>query len=257
MMRVSRSFAPLARRLSVYGVGFATLLASSAGLASLSYPTVLLQNLNLPAARPCVLCHTTETGGAGTVTRPFGITMMRTLGLVGNNDAALIAAIRANIYDTDQDGVADIQELQDGSDPNVKDRMVEPPPPPPGDTGGGSGGAGGDTGATGGDSGTVGGETSASAGSAGEAPEDPPQSIGKGGDTGATPSPPPTLPPPPPPPPGGANLPMRETGCALSSRESYSSPSEDGLLALFLLLAARHFRRHWQKARSGARFGAG
>jgi hypothetical protein len=183
--------------------------------------------------------------------------MMRTLGLVGNNDAALIAAIRANIYDTDQDGVADIQELQDGSDPNVKDRMVEPPPPP-GDTGGGSGGAGGDTGATGGDSGTVGGETSASAGSAGEAPEDPPQSnIGKGGDTGATPSPPPTLPPPPPPPPGGANLPMRETGCALSSRESYSSPSEDGLLALFLLLAARHFRRHWQKARSGARFGAG
>ena len=72
----------------------------------------------LPA---CTLCHETESGGFGTVTTPFGKSMMAR-GLVAQNLASLdtaLDALAAEHTDSDGDGVPDIGELQAGSDPNV------------------------------------------------------------------------------------------------------------------------------------------
>ncbi|PZR07528.1 MAG: hypothetical protein DI536_27020 [Archangium gephyra] len=70
------------------------------------------------AAPACALCHAGGVTGRGTVTTPFGAAM-RQRGLLANDDASFDTAWSAMTgVDSDLDGVADVQELAAGTDPN-------------------------------------------------------------------------------------------------------------------------------------------
>jgi hypothetical protein len=89
--------------------------------ASEVFPPAIREHLGLEADPACTVCHATDEGEDDTVVRPFGTTMMR-LGVHGDSDTrALIAALdvaESNRLDSDFDGVSDVQELRDGTDPN-------------------------------------------------------------------------------------------------------------------------------------------
>jgi hypothetical protein len=231
--------------------GLVVMLSSGTGAASVLYPTALHDLLDLDAVPNCVLCHTTEAGGAGTAVKPFAVTL-KTLGIEGaSNEASLKSAIKKNIYDTDRDGVADVQELKDGSDPNVEDRVVEPPPSTGGTNGTGSGGSSGDPGSPSG--GTSGEGSNPDPSDAGSGCGDPQHNEGGAGKSSQEPDPPPSLPPPPPPPPGGGQeIPLRETGCAISAPRLHSALAPALLLGAACALAGRRRRRRsaWPVLRS-------
>jgi hypothetical protein len=70
----------------------------------------------------CTVCHLTLIGGRDTVTRPFGMTVMKKYGVTLLNVQGLrnaLTQMAANKDDSDQDGVDDITELKAGTDPNV------------------------------------------------------------------------------------------------------------------------------------------
>lgn len=85
----------------------------------------------------CEACHNTVSGGAGTVKKPFGITLMG-FGLVGDNTDSLYQAVTTldtSNADSDGDSIADFDELSPDGDPN--DPTVFPPgatPLPPAPT---------------------------------------------------------------------------------------------------------------------------
>ena len=112
------------------GLGAAALTLSSAvGLASPDYPAALSDLLELDRTPACTLCHSDDIGGENTVTTRFGKTLLA-LGAEGKSQNSLRSAVtdsESENYDSDSDGVGDVQELLDGSDPNRIDR--EPPEP--------------------------------------------------------------------------------------------------------------------------------
>jgi len=97
-----------------------SLFAASA-LASGTYPSALESELGMPCQPTCTVCHETNGGGGGTVTRDFGAAMMAR-GLTGGSQTALLTtaldAMAADNVDSDVDGTTDIDELVEGSDPN-------------------------------------------------------------------------------------------------------------------------------------------
>ena len=105
--------------LGALGVLLVVSYARAAG-ASSSYPAYLKDQLRLPATPDCTLCHRDDNGGTGTVVTPFGQSMMG-FGLRGSDTASLSAALAADDtrdWDSDGDGVPDIEELKEGKDPN-------------------------------------------------------------------------------------------------------------------------------------------
>lgn len=119
-------------------------LAAAPAFASSTFPAAIRAHLSLPAPIPqdCALCHVNGITGAGTVNTLFG-KAVRARGAVANNETALNTAIdrmATDAVDSDGDGVTDIQELRNGTDPNVADRD--------GGTGGGAGGGAGGGGGT-------------------------------------------------------------------------------------------------------------
>ena len=98
-----------------------SVLAGGLAHGSPTYPAEIRAHLSLSYTPPCTLCHQTESGGFGTVTTPFGKSMMAR-GLVAQNLASLdtaLDALAAEHTDSDHDGVSDIDELKAGTDPNV------------------------------------------------------------------------------------------------------------------------------------------
>ncbi len=84
------------------------------------YPELIRQQLGLGHTPACQLCHNTSNGGFGTVTTPFGRTMMG-LGLTAVSPTSLQMALdqaKAQRVDSDNDGDADIDEIVAGADPN-------------------------------------------------------------------------------------------------------------------------------------------
>jgi hypothetical protein len=98
---------------------FSLILASA--WASGTYPSALESDLGMPCAPTCTVCHETNGGGGGTVTRDFGLAMMAR-DLTGGSQTALLTtaldAMAADTVDSDADGTTDIDELVEGSDPN-------------------------------------------------------------------------------------------------------------------------------------------
>jgi hypothetical protein len=114
------------------------LLASTA-FASADYPGEIQTKYGLGSLPPqlCTLCHPGATG-TGTAISPFARALMMR-GLTSGNAMSLSMALdqmEADMVDSDNDGVIDVQELRNGTDPNRADATV---------TDGGTGGGGGST----------------------------------------------------------------------------------------------------------------
>lgn len=96
------------------------LLWSGMAHASSNYPETI-QAVTGAAAKPeCTLCHTTDSGGAGTVTRPFGKLMMNKYKLTSGNPDYLkrvLSGLQAEGVDSNGNGVIDFDELAQGKDP--------------------------------------------------------------------------------------------------------------------------------------------
>ncbi|MDP2311016.1 MAG: thrombospondin type 3 repeat-containing protein [Pseudomonadota bacterium] len=98
---------------------FSLLIASAS--ASSSYPAALEDELGMPCAPTCTVCHETNAGGPGTVLKDFGLALMAR-DLTGGADIpslqAALAAMEADAVDSDGDGMSDLDELAAGADPN-------------------------------------------------------------------------------------------------------------------------------------------
>lgn len=102
------------------------LILATLAHASSSYPGVVAEELSVDTPA-CTLCHE-GAPTIGTVTTPFGAALMD-LGLTAQDDATLaevLAELEAEGTDSDGDGVGDIQELLDGSDPNSSGATITP-----------------------------------------------------------------------------------------------------------------------------------
>jgi thrombospondin type 3 repeat protein len=107
-----------------------TVLAAALAHASSIFPPEVRTHLALSYTPACTLCHNTPSGGFGTVTTPFGKSMIAR-GLVAQNLQSLdtaLDALAAEKKDSDGDGVPDIDELKAGTDPNVAGGGTYPPP---------------------------------------------------------------------------------------------------------------------------------
>lgn len=101
-------------------LALAVLAAPIAARATPDFPEAIARDLQLSAPPPCTICHATEAGGSGTVTKPFGKYLV-SRGLVPfdeNSLAGALAAAAGEQHDTDGDGVSDIDALRRGLDPN-------------------------------------------------------------------------------------------------------------------------------------------
>lgn len=120
-------------------------VAAAPAWATATFPTAIKTKLGLAAEPPqsCGVCHRNNQLGSGTVTTPFGASM-RTAGLSPNNETSLNTALdtlETNMTDSDMDGVPDVTELRNATDPNKADAVTD------GGVGGGAGGgSGGGTG---------------------------------------------------------------------------------------------------------------
>jgi len=89
-------------------------------LATPDFPAAIQRELDLPAAPRCTICHTTDAGGAGTVTQPFGV-YLRSRGLRPFDEASLHGALLAAAgerHSSSGTGLTDIDALKAGQDPN-------------------------------------------------------------------------------------------------------------------------------------------
>ena len=110
------------KSLSVFALLLAS--ASTSALASSNYPGEMSSHLGGDTPVPsCTVCHASNAGGFGTVTKSHGISLMDA-GLVAGDVRSLTAAIDALASDgpdSDGGGTGDIDELLAGTDPNVAD----------------------------------------------------------------------------------------------------------------------------------------
>ncbi len=94
------------------------------------FPGEIYNHLGLDVAPQCTICHRDNLGGLKTVEKPFGLELM-SRGLTGDSSLGeldtLLDEVEADEVDSDGDGVGDIQELKDGTDPNVAGSTLEPP----------------------------------------------------------------------------------------------------------------------------------
>ncbi|HET9156121.1 MAG TPA: hypothetical protein VFN91_05600 [Myxococcaceae bacterium] len=96
------------------------LVAPTAAWATPDFPAAIARDLQLSAPPACTICHATDAGGSGTVTKPFGKYLV-SRGLVPfdeNSLAGALAAAAGENHDSNGDGISDIQALKMGLDPN-------------------------------------------------------------------------------------------------------------------------------------------
>jgi hypothetical protein len=106
----------------VWFVASALVLVASRAHATAEFPAKIVTDLNVTCPNPiwdnngCTICHTSNNGGLGTATMPFGA-YMKSHGLTAFNDGKLqtiLAQLQAespHTTDTNCDGKPDIDQL--------------------------------------------------------------------------------------------------------------------------------------------------
>lgn len=142
-------------KLAVTGVlAVAFLVTPQTASASEEFLPLLEQRWGLKrlpvAGKGCKLCHTSDSGGRGTATQPFGSTLFKKAGVKGADTASLLRGLQyviTNRTNSDGDPVLDYDEIvRDFTNPNDAGSYKVPPVP---DAGSGEGGASGAAGAGG------------------------------------------------------------------------------------------------------------
>jgi MYXO-CTERM domain-containing protein len=110
------------RRTLLSALAFAAcLFASGRARATAEFPQQIVNDLGITCSNPiwdgsgCLLCHTSNGGGLGTATKPFGVWTKQN-GLTPFNDAQLATLLQqlqsaSPPVDTNCDGTADIDQL--------------------------------------------------------------------------------------------------------------------------------------------------
>lgn len=90
-------------------------------LAVPRFPGVIANSLGLDYEPPCSVCHLINKTGAPTVTTPFGYAL-KARGFTEGDDtlSTALGRLAADHTDSDGDGVDDVTELKDHTDPNSK-----------------------------------------------------------------------------------------------------------------------------------------
>lgn len=110
------------------GICLGLLLSTSTALALPTFPGVVQQELGLQAAPPCTTCHMNPAGG-GPADTEFAV-YLKSRGLDISRPDSLRTALQAaeaERSDSNQNGVADVDELRMGNDPSVADSEGIPP----------------------------------------------------------------------------------------------------------------------------------
>lgn len=106
-----------------------TVLTPELAMATAASPPKIKEILSLAEAPDCSLCHQGGKTGSSTVTTPF-VQSLKSRGFSpktsSNSLATAIAALDAEKTDSDGDGMPDIQELEEGRDPNTPEGGAGP-----------------------------------------------------------------------------------------------------------------------------------
>jgi hypothetical protein len=93
--------------------------------ASPAFPDEIARVLDTPCVPECVLCHTTNLGGYGTALTAFAAAMVSTppkgeklLAKHTETVALALADLDTMKIDSDKDGISDVDELEQGTNPN-------------------------------------------------------------------------------------------------------------------------------------------
>ena len=151
---------PLVRTVSAWLCAAAVSSMAQRADAYLTYPAIVQSKLQLPHAPDCSICHRdNQTESAASATQAFA-NELKSLGLPGDKYTPAAESTLRNLLqqlvncniDSDGDGVSDVEELRNGTDPNdgpgpaINECLNPPPPMNGGDAGASSGGAAGDDG---------------------------------------------------------------------------------------------------------------
>lgn len=89
-------------------------------VATPDFPGAIQRQLSLAQVPRCTICHATDSGGAGTVVKPFGI-YLQSRGLQPGDEDSLHNALLADIgerHSSNGGSSTDIDALRAGEDPN-------------------------------------------------------------------------------------------------------------------------------------------
>jgi hypothetical protein len=88
--------------------------------ASHDYPRQIHDKYSLGYTPDCTMCHATNTCGSGTVVTDFGLALIA-FGAKGSDPVSLDTALDVDderAWDSDGDGIPDIEEVVQGTDPS-------------------------------------------------------------------------------------------------------------------------------------------